>query len=87
MFLFKNILNVLFNIFLSANCSKSYRDCIILFTDGQANVGITDAKQLVQEYKFRTDRMGKTNGIPVSAITIGDNEPFFLNQVHEQLFQ
>jgi len=64
------------------SCSKEpARDCIILFTDGQANDGITEPKKLVREFKLRVERSGRTTGIPVSAFTIGDNQPYFISQV------
>ena len=58
------------------------RDFIILFTDGAANCGITDAYQLVNEYKRQQRVAGFTYEVPISAITIGQYQPLLLMQVN-----
>ena len=63
------------------------RDFIILFTDGEANVGITESYKLVDEYRRKEKKAGFTQHIPISAITIGGYQPLLLQQVQTNFLQ
>ena len=59
--------------FSSRNIGHSH-DSIFTFTDGEPVVGITDADELVKEFKRRVERNGRRNTIPVSAFAIGASD-------------
>ena len=70
--------------------SRSYpghstHDCIILFTDGEANCGIwDDAPLLISEYRQRMElykENGRINNVQLAAITIDTYEPTLLSKV------
>lgn len=61
------------------------RDCIILFTDGEANHGIIDPTELVEKYKHLQKEMKRKSCIPLSAFTIGNYKPELLLQIASEL--
>ncbi|XP_039271221.2 uncharacterized protein LOC120345745 [Styela clava] len=61
------------------------RDCIILFTDGEANEGELNAKKLIEKYKRVQSNMNRNSDVPVSAFTIGGYRPDLLIEISKQL--
>ncbi|XP_066276342.1 uncharacterized protein [Branchiostoma lanceolatum] len=62
-----------------------FHNGIILFTDGQANQGITDAAELVREYNNKIAGLGEGICLPISTFTIGDYRPKLLCEVAQNL--
>lgn len=71
----------IFNIFSAPKLHRPCRDCIILFTDGIANLGETDPKRLIGKYRKTQKKMNRISCIPVSALTIGGYRPELLIEV------
>ncbi|CAK8692458.1 unnamed protein product [Clavelina lepadiformis] len=61
------------------------KDCIILFTDGAANEGETDAEKLIVEYQRKMLQLGRKNAVHLATITIGNYQPFLLAEVSTRL--
>ena len=62
----------------------SSHDCIILFTDGETNNGITNAEELIAEYIRRMQVLknsGRINNVQLAAITVDSYEPILLSKV------
>lgn len=55
------------------------RDIIIVFTDGVANEGETDPALLVVKYREAQKDFSKMT--PLSAFTIGEDDPYMLKEV------
>nr|XP_039272470.1 uncharacterized protein LOC120346726 isoform X3 [Styela clava] len=66
---------------LKQDSEKHDQDLMIVFTDGMANSGETDPEQLVIKYKNYQESMNKTSCVPISAFTIGQYAPVFLNEI------
>ncbi|XP_078586728.1 uncharacterized protein LOC144868411 [Branchiostoma floridae x Branchiostoma japonicum] len=64
---------------------SDFHNGIILFTDGQANQGIIDAAELVQEYNSKMAGLGEGVCLPISTFTIGDYRPKLLCEVAQNL--
>ncbi|XP_019623392.1 PREDICTED: uncharacterized protein LOC109469329 [Branchiostoma belcheri] len=62
-----------------------FHNGIILFTDGQANQGITDAEELVREYNSKMAGLGEGVCLPITSFTIGDYRPKLLCEVAQTM--
>ncbi|CAH1257176.1 Hypp1791 [Branchiostoma lanceolatum] len=63
----------------------SFHNGIILFTDGQANQGITNANGLIQAFNEKKASICGEACLPISTFTIGQYRPHLLYEVSQKL--
>nr|XP_018672863.1 uncharacterized protein LOC108951000 [Ciona intestinalis] len=83
----ENATNISAGLFLALEMIKDRshsRDSIIIFTDGEANCGITEAGPLITEYREKSQEGGQSC-VPLSAITVEGYLPGLLYEISYHL--
>ncbi|XP_078495975.1 uncharacterized protein LOC100178306 [Ciona intestinalis] len=83
----EGLTNISAGLFLALELIKDRshsRDSIIIFTDGAANCGITEAEPLITEYREKSQKGGESC-VPLSAITVEGYLPGLLYEISYHL--